>query len=329
MTFNQIMWNFEPRAIVPSDVLLHSRDVIAPTVAHAESSPHPFGLGIYTCPRYGRKKALPYVYVSPSVAADRAKTSNVKEGWYAIARPGINFELRTTRVNSRWGKLDDVFTTCTYVNEECTNHTHSFKHEDVRAEFIISGYAEQHGRLDDEIDGKKVRTFLFQMPDTLEEVKGKDSKLNVIHMDTYVAAQEQGNRHSSFRGNHQNAEKRFVGGKLINIGEEGMSARGDRQRSGKRIWRDHASLGSKKPEVTITVFMREASWMRSKKLIDDDGRPCTYQMFLELTKKDYVQSVHNRFETSSEEGRAAKKVKTQANMSGKAAISHIVHDSES
>lgn len=330
MTLNQIVWSFQPRAVVPPDELLHSRDIIAPSIAHAEKSPYPFGLGVYTNPRYGKKKLLPIVYVSPSAAADRNETSSVKEGWYVIVRPGTNIELRTSRVNPRWGKHDEVFVTCTYFNGECTNQICSFKHHESHAEFVSSGFIDVNKRFGDEMFGKETRKFIFQAPRAMEGVKAKDARNGAIRMEVYSKVEDQRSCHSWRRDEYQSSDKRLLGERGTSPAGGSLTVKGDRQKLEKRIRRDCvSSLGSKITEATITVYMREASWMRSKRLIDDEGRPCTHQMFLELVTRDSPQNSHFHFGMEPEEERASKKVKTQPSSSGKAAISHIVHHSES
>lgn len=324
------MWNFEPRAVVPSNDLLHSRDIIAPSITHAENSPCPFGLGIYTSPRYGRKKALPLVYVSPGAAADRNETSSVKEGWYVIIRPGTNVELRISRVNSKWNRHDEVFMTHMYFNGEFTNQICCFKHHELHAEFVSSEFTEQIKRLNDEMCEKEIRKFVFQAPRTTEGTKGKEARNGIVRMDVYTGVDEQRNCHAWRKEEHQSLNKRMSGDRVTSNGGESLMSINDRYRSEKRVRRDcFPSSGSKVSEATITVYMKDASWMRSKRLIDDDGRPCTHQMFLELIKRDRLQGIHNPFRMDPGEERASKKVKTQSSTCGKAAISHIVHHSES
>ena len=42
------------------------------------------------------------------------------------------------------------------------------------------------------------------------------------------------------------------------------------------------------PEVSGSDFVRERSWMKARRLVDDGVEGRTYEMYLELVKKDII-----------------------------------------
>lgn len=94
-----------PRACKPSAELENAAYVVRGGPLHALHSPLPYGLGVYSVDSTGTRKALPLYYVSEKVA--RARGRGVKEGWYVVAVPGVEFELAVTAVQQNFPRIQD------------------------------------------------------------------------------------------------------------------------------------------------------------------------------------------------------------------------------
>eukprot|EP00177_Eucheuma_denticulatum_P006990 GFKZ01012713.1.p1 GENE.GFKZ01012713.1~~GFKZ01012713.1.p1 ORF type:complete len:326 (-),score=33.58 GFKZ01012713.1:481-1458(-) len=290
------MWTFEPRAVVAPAELYESRDVTVPTPTHVKSSPYPFGLGVYNSPRYGKKKGLPLVYVPPRAAAHRSDFHTVKPGWYVIARPGTTIELRTTLINDQARIKGDQLTTCIYVDGECSNEPHSFRNSSS-SEFVTSGIAEFTEMPRGGATQRRVRKFKFEgMSSDGNSGKGGNS-IQVIQLRVCVPGEDTWGSFSSSGNRYQETGRATDAEKFTSREFESRQSGPRRQSFWERRLSSSRSFATMTdiPEATVTIMMREISWMRSRKLIDDEGRPCTHDMFLRLVQKDGNQAVPSPF----------------------------------
>lgn len=286
------MWKFEPRAVVAPAELYESRDVTVPTHTHMKSSPYPFGLGVYNSPRYGKKKGLPLVYVPPRAAANRSDLHAVKAGWYVIARPGTTIELRTTLVNDQANIQGNQLSTCIYVDGECSNEPHSFRNSSS-SEFVTSGIAEFTEVPLGGATQRRVRKFKFERsPSDGNGGKGGNS-IQVIQLRVCAPGEDAWGCYPGARNMYQEAGGTNDAEAFTSREVEGRQSGPRRQSFWERRLPSSRSFATTTdiPEATVTVMMREISWMRSRKLIDDEGRPCTHDMFLRLVQKDGNQAV--------------------------------------
>lgn len=286
-----------------------SRDVISPSALDAFGSPYPLGLGIYTCSGdQSIAKPLPLYYVSPVVAADRSPNANidnsagVKPGWYAVAEPGP-FEVRITRVNSPFpcSWPENLLTTHLFVDGVCTNDSRIF-HESrqIYGESVIFGFVERIAFSPTGAVEKDVRRFEFgrakavqvthEGDDDEEDEDGNEEAATIclesmVGVGVYTEDVSAIVNEFGYEGRSGVSEKDVTkDGRSLEVKVDGDKIPDRRSACKYRAVRERPC-----PEASVTVFVRERAWMRSRKLVDDNGMACTHGMYLELLRKDGVR----------------------------------------
>lgn len=306
---NTTMWNVvDQRAVVPPSYMSNCRDVLYPSPLDAFGSPYPLGLGIYNCPtdEMSSKQPLPLFYVSPRVAADRAPSAHatnnegVGSGWYAVAEPGP-FEVRITRVNAPFPCTwpENLMTTHLFVDGVCTNDSRVF-HESrqIYGESAILGFVERMAFSSTGSVQKDVRRFEFGRAQAEERgwgaggegEEGDEGNVDaaticleaMVGVGVYSDQVHHAVNEFGYEGRQGVSEKEVTkDGKSLEVKVDGDRIPEKRGASKYRAVRERQC-----PEASVTVFVRERTWMRSRRLIDDLGRPCTYAMYLELLSND-------------------------------------------
>lgn len=301
-------WNGEPRAVVPPDWLLSQRNVVSPSHDDVTNSPYPFGLAVYTSSKTlgsPTPTLLPLLYVSPQVASDRSRAADlrnapgVQAGWYVSAEPGLPFEVRVTRVNNRTvGHPDeDCFRVSVDVDETPVHWTHLFRDaphlpQDL-TEAIFTGYVEKCGfcPLSSTYE-RTLRPFAFSKRDPAEQgaVGGGSevSDYSSVHLLVDIGREQP--RSAVPTETRCYDVKQYQGLSEQTIVKGGMSLSTTRDGTAETMRTHLADFtcadARRLHEAEITIFVREASWMRSRRLVDDDGNPCTHTMYKDLMKKD-------------------------------------------
>lgn len=317
-------WNGDPRAVVPPAHLESSRDVITPSREDCAASPYPLGMGVYGIPgpfSYKPKRALRLLYVSPFVARDRSPANDyrnaagVRAGWYVVGEPDTAFEVRVTKVNERavGDETENGYVSTVAVDGLPTRQFNFFTVVTPTGicwqgcnELVYQGFVEE---CVGEVTGSYQRSFRkFSFQKKGGDVEGGGGKgSGTIGLTVYigvVAARGKGDV-------MQSGEYELKGDKVSekSVAKEGKSL-GVRRDGGVLkesnflppltvVRRRHL------PDADVKVFVREESWLRSRRLIDDEGGPCSYEMFQVLLEKDNKNVVKGNVE------RPVKKAKTE------------------
>lgn len=288
------MWNLDPRAVVPPSKFLETRDVISPTCYDARSSPFPLGVGIYTFTSLSTKRTRAELYfVSPQVATDRAPAYGVSPGWYVIAEPGASFELRVTRVNKKMSTPNERYSTQFLVDGQYTNESFTigegerFEHTSVG--FVEKDKANTRGEI-----SQRVRPFCFEKSVVTEKSASANSQVGTITLEVY-------------KGEFKSLDSRDLTRRIFPLNTTKTVDEFMAVKEGKAL---HAEISSQvirrrtkmspvvilepvKVELgTITIHVREKSWMRMRRLIDDMGEPCTLGSYKDLLQKDISKMVY-------------------------------------
>lgn len=309
-----VMPTLDCRAVVPPAAFLSSRDVLSPSGQDCASSPHALGLGVYALPPEGSSSppsALPLLYVSPQAAKDRVQEADwrnaagVRKGWYVIAAPGTAFEVRVTQVNARAvGEPDeDAYRATVFVDGDPTNESFFFEvpergHTDAPswglsdAESVFRGFT-QRVVPDEDARGsgafhRSYRPFRFQ------ERAGEQGNVPIeagtgagtIRLDVAIGKLTE-RRDPALPSEYCTKTKR-VSEKAkekegVSVGVERTGeVRAAKGRFSEMVTTQRRPL----PEASVTVYVREKSWLRSRRIINDAGEACTHVMFQYLLKKD-------------------------------------------
>lgn len=320
---------------MPPGHLLSQRDVVLPTYEAMVSSQYPFGLAVYTAPAWPvAKTILPLMYVSPRVAADRAPAADprnppgVVDGWYVIARPGLPFEVRVTRVH-HWpvpARLPwhDAFSVSLDVDDTPVNLTCHFREDPADlapplVEAAFEGYVEkQRICFGGSSVERTIRRFEFVKRDT-SEVGGASSGMQASGS-IKLRVRTGRRQYKGLVGDlvpelHYDIcrQKKSLPEKAVAKGGISLSTArdGDVKTAISRPTPFTLSNGARLAEAEVTIFVREASWMRSRRLTDDSGSPCTHDLYKELIKKDSERKVGNARGSVTEKGGSIDLVKLE------------------
>ena len=296
------MWNVvDQRAVVPPAQMVTSRDVLQPSGLDSSLSPYPLGLGIYK-PKNGLagREPVPLYYVSPVVAADRSPSANmanaagVQAGWYAVIEPGA-FEVRITRVTEQYPCTwpENLLTTHLFIDGVCTNDSRIF-HESrqVFGESVMLGFVERMSFAASGAVEKDVRRFEFGRARTMMQANegigdGNEEAATIclevmVGVGVYTEDIPTATNEYGYEGRSGVSEKEMTKeGKSLAIKVDGDKIPETRSACKYRAVRERPC-----PEASVCVFVRERSWMRARRLVDDEGEGCTYERYLELVKKD-------------------------------------------
>lgn len=296
------MWNTQDqRAVVPPAHMLSSRDVLQPSGTDACLSSYPLGMGIYRRNAEGASaEQVALFYVSPVVAADRAPSAHmgnaagVEAGWYAMVEPG-QFEVRITRVNEplpcTWP--ENLLTTHLFIDGVCTNDSRIF-HESrqVYGESVLLGFVERMSFAANGAVEKDVRRFEFgkaraMMLENGGMGEGNDEAATIcletmVGVGVYTEDVPAGTNEYGYEGRGGVSEREMTKeGKSLAVRVDGDKIPEKRSACKYRAVRERPC-----PEASVTVFVRERSWMRARRLVDDNGEACTYEGYLGLMEKD-------------------------------------------
>eukprot|EP00177_Eucheuma_denticulatum_P006204 GFKZ01011317.1.p1 GENE.GFKZ01011317.1~~GFKZ01011317.1.p1 ORF type:complete len:462 (-),score=53.21 GFKZ01011317.1:557-1942(-) len=278
-----------PRATVPTSSMHTSRDVLAPSPIHSSYSPYPLGLGIYAIPQdpSSAPRLLPLHYVSPRVAADRNTRSNcVQPGWYVIAEPNAFFKVAVTVVNLTFPGRDSEcrIHTCLHLDgRNCYDCITFLKENSVGTQstrdcFLTSCRGKSYTR---SMEGRR---FQFGETEAVEDETGAPKEnVGTVRLTCFYAKQadrEPVNVNHRTRMGFDDSERQVSEKHQIKHGQSLVA-----RPSGERVVR-HSRLPRYKsverrlvPEAGILIRVREEAWMKRQKLIDDEGQPCTHEMF--------------------------------------------------
>lgn len=291
-----------PRAIFLPPQLRHTRHVLPANLFNPEASPFPFGLGIYVRELKGRcytSKLLPLIYVSKEVAKDRAPETNelngpgVVEGWYVIAEPDKEFEVRVTCMNKTGFTSKSINTVRgeLYVDGRNTHNCLDSSHDGVLWEMISRGFLMGQQKASGNKIKQELKAFTFvKAPMTEDDEADHKNVLSgeiVLKVSTGTSS-EGGSANNDWT--EEIVDSGLVTEKMV--AKEGKSLHA----GGSIVTTEYKSNVSTSTIVNekrwkpadLSVHIREESWLRSRRLIDDDKRPCTYTMFKDILKSDKI-----------------------------------------
>lgn len=294
------IWNeIDTRAVVPPASMLTSRDVITPTFTQMADSPCPLGFGIYSCGEDEhdptQKKPLQMFYVSPAVAADRSLEANpnnacgVMAGWYVTAKPSTEFELRLTTVNDKklGTEVEKCFLAYLHLDGQYIHDCWVFRDGGLGlVDTIVSGFVEKK-TASQTANEKWIRRFSFDKATTVEENDDEEGQSDAgtirltVGLGRLMPLPKSGkwcNSKSEWKYCYQDrdvpekqAEKH---GKSLKVSHDSKVRK---VTQAPNISGSSSTLTRMLPGATVTVFVREARWLRSRRLIDDHGLPCTLE----------------------------------------------------
>lgn len=286
--------------MVPHERMKSSRDVVAPTFVDMQDSAYPLGIGVHgLVGENNKKKPLPLLYVSGKVANDRSPVhidnpQGVVPGWYVIAEPGKQFEIYITVVNCK-PLIEDTVSASLFVDGEDTN---------VRSAFSLTkGAGKQRcilGFLESQTVGNTGKTecvsraFEFQKAwskNSEESIQQSSSDLGTIRMECRFGtgrALSATPAQTTFNLHHVGAVTELESEKI----GKSLTVKRDGKQVSKTLNLNFFSLQNERldPNAEVKIYMRERRWMRTRRLIDDNGRPCTYSKYLELVRGDRERS---------------------------------------
>lgn len=299
------LWLRHPRAAVLAHELKHNSNVLSANLFNAAASPYPFGLGVYTR-RTGngakKRDQLPLLYVSYEVAKDRAPENNernppgVREGWYVIAEEGVEFEVVMTCLNaSIFTGSTDVIHGELFVDGRNTHNCFDTGRDGVRWEQVAKGFLTEQKKISKSKVHNKLQLFTFTEALVCEEDDEEDEdSLNTesgqISLVVSTGTTVKGDSESDEDWFDDEASSGYVNEKMVHKRGLSLQAGGSNYateieqtgRSNKAVHLERCK------EADITLHVRKAVWMRSRRLIDDEGRPCTFEKYLELLESDNV-----------------------------------------
>lgn len=312
-----MLWNrLDSRAVVATASLLTSRDVIAPSAKDMAESPSSIGLGVYTSGEDQNdstpKKPIQMLFVSPAAARDRSPAVNVNNapgvvaGWYMIAQPSMQFEIRVTRVNSRkmGTKLENRLQTNVFVDGRCTNLPWNFQDGGSNlVDGITRGFVEKAIRKQPGFEEEWVRKFWFEKATIVTE---KEDNYEQSETACICLRVDSGFYTRNLHHSKPSQEQRWTKPASRDVSEweaakHGKSlrlnhgCRGKVEKITKRLSKNAMCNARNLTNATVKVIVREAGWLRSRRLIDDNGSPCTFEMFTKLLKKDSSSQAKARF----------------------------------
>lgn len=313
-------WDGTPRATVPSPKMVSSPDVVSASTETAEHSPFPFGLGICSAPQDSSPPSpLPLFYVSPAASAARSEKAHVqnaagvRSGWYALARPNETFNVRISLVNdTRAGTpKEDYACTELYVDGMSTNSHKVFCYCSPRRERVQDGFNERDVKGEGFGYQRYVRPFVFRSaaadaPAAAPTSRDNSEDVGTICLDVYVGEAVRRDRSQSKNTRQYEA---LPSGNVSEkaAAKEGRSLRASThglisKMSSLSTW----TTNSKRlvEAAGVEIFVREHSWLRSRRIIDDAGVACTAARYRMLLRQDCPRPLAGTAE------RDAKKAKT-------------------
>lgn len=297
------LWHRHPRAVFLALQLRHSRHVLSAHLFNPAASPYPFGLGVYALQtpnkRFTKRDQLPLLYVSHEVAVDRSPAEHeknapgVREGWYVIAEPGMEFEVRITCLNSNGLVKDsDIIRGELYVDGINTHCCLDAQKDGVRWELIAKGFLTEQKKVSKSKISNKVKLFAFTEASVCEGDDDEDPlniKSGQISLAVSAGTISKGEQCSDDWSEEDECSG-FVTEKMVH--KKGMALQAGGSSVVTEVEEAVSSSGVTNlvrwHEADLTLHVRKASWMRSRRLIDDNSSPCTFEMYQELLKSDAI-----------------------------------------
>lgn len=307
-----------PRAFVPTDMNNMSRDVQSGSQMDPHLSPFPFALCLFVGVgerggdndrarphMYQIPQPLPLYYVSSAVAKDRdpernrKNQSGVREGWYVIARPETVFQVRYAVINRKWtgNSLEDLLISQTHVDGVSTKVSvhHRIGHRTgvPMPDVVVDGFCTQFHRTSADHEWNRYKQFKFVKARTGEtrSTHRTDVEQGTIRLSVNAAKALRLSANRLWSNLPVNCDDTRPA-KLMSekaVAKEGQSL----QVGACENVNLQASISHVVPQqervwtgAGITIFIREASWMRSRRLIDNRHNPCTLETYEELLKND-------------------------------------------
>lgn len=296
-----MVWDgIEARAVVPSSSLSRARDVVCPTNTDITASPYPLGLGVSlltSSSKFLGSMAMPLLYVSETVArerspyANRKNPSGVEPGWYLIAQPGMQFEVVLTKVNSMLPKVgnEDQFSTRLFVDGIYTHQRVVFQdRKEVGVQLRAKGFVQKR-EVHHSGDRKKiVKVFTFGSTEKSIEDNYEDNReVGTIRADLSMEKRSRKPDYGRIGNFKYDGQLSLSEREIVKYGRS-LVVRHDGPKSMLLSRQSFYAPEESRlvPEGEITIFVREASWMRSRRLIDDTGRPCTHEMYVAMLEEE-------------------------------------------
>lgn len=294
-----------------------SPDVISPDRSSARQSPFPLGLGVYsTAQDGGMPSPLPLFYVSPLVAAVRApgyheqNAPGVHPGWYAMAKPDEIFDVRISIVNKTRAEIrnEDCMEATLHVDGMSTHSGNVFYKWCVFEEVVERGFVQRSVMDGPSKCRRTIRPFVFRStiskdPD-VKDSTGRD--VGTIRLSVYRAKRVYEDPSDFVDSAEFNYPSR------TDVTEKAAMKEGRSLRAGTQddVISEACDVGGwttrsrrRVKGAGVEVYIRERTWMRSRRLIDDEGRPCTAAKLRVLLQQDRPRP---RAETGSRRSKKAK-----------------------
>lgn len=225
----------------------------------------------------------------------------LQAGWYVIAKPGMQFEVRTTRVNRLLIGFphEDAVSTQLLVDGVSTNEGKAFRDRDVWcSEVVQTGFVEaQVGNKYQSRDyrfRKRLRKFAFRKAlggEGAEDARGEIGCIKLVVSVGRCVWTDNGrldSKNFQLKTREGVSEKQASKeGRSLRVGWEGESELIKAKVSKYRVEDDRVV-----PEAGITIFVREQTWMRCRRLVDDNGSPCTHAVFRTLLQQDSLSGLY-------------------------------------
>lgn len=285
---------------MPCANLNSSRDVTYASYDIAATSPSALGIGLYTVPSNPNQptKPLPLLYVSPAVARDRSPDANpnnapgVMSGWYVIVQPGTTFQIHVTKVHNRMpgNPRENRLTTHLFVDGQNVNHSMGYQDNETDfPEHIATGFVEKYSQGIIGLLERTVRKFVFEKVATTEEPTEEGTQCDTgcirlrVHIGRGILRRRSSVRVRQYKYDSKQVSEKEAAklGRSLKVRSDGVMTKQRRQLS------KYTSVEERElKEAGLCVFVRETGWMRSRRLIDDESKACTYEMYTKLLKND-------------------------------------------
>lgn len=274
------MWDkLSARACVVSQKLSESRLPTLGTGAHALASPFPYGLGVYSISPSGERTPLPLYFVSEAAASSRP--AGVKPGWYLVATPGTQFELRLTAVQPvfpslRGRRLPKGFTVDAHLSVDGV-HVSKNRINASCEEIVASGFVESMSFADGCVEGTQtIRRFTMQKTAVTEPSKTDPKRERgcivvrmlsgkLVSMATSEWIEKNARHEVEGKVSEKQAEKL---GNSVQVAGGGETVT-------KALSRQQNHLRYPRDETSFRLFLRERRWLEARHIVTSDGSAWT------------------------------------------------------
>lgn len=299
MPLSPTPWNCaDCRAVVPPSELENVRDVVFASYDHAKDSPSPIGMGFYGYHSNDTENRVPLsiLYVSPAVVKDRAKFlkngGGVHSGWYLIAEPGMAFTIQVSVVNEL--PLQVPGKDCCRISLDLDGKESAYKcnfsnRESVFTEVVVDGFLTSCAEVSPGILKREKRRFQFRKAITTEGHDGHatQSDLGLIRLRRANARRVKREGFHHFKADRIPIENKIHEKAVAKEGKSiSISAHHTRVTRFNSVSSYSTVDIEEVPDATLTIHIRELKWMSSRRLVDDEGTPLTFEKYQDLLKSD-------------------------------------------